>query len=76
MILSMAAKNPYKTLIVVCTTICLKEMIVKCQEFCGVTPAVIGGTKKYKATTDKITIAMLQSLPKMMKDRQFDAYSY
>lgn len=65
MILSMAARNPYKTLIIVSSTVCLEEMVTKCEEFCGVTPIVVGGKGKYKATTDKITVCMLQSLKKV-----------
>ena len=79
MILYMAARNPYKTLIVVSSTVCLEEMVTKCQDFCGVTPHVIGGNTKYKPTTDKITVCMLHSVSKLTKDKKeykLNAYDF
>lgn len=65
MLLYLAAYLQRKTLIIVNSTITLKEMIEKCQEFIGVTPIVVGGTKKIKPTTDQITIALIHSAGKL-----------
>lgn len=48
----------------------MTEMITKCQELLHVTPEAIGGKKKTKPTTDKITIAMIHSIDKV------DLYPY
>lgn len=65
MILHEAAENLYKTLILVSSTPCMTEMITKCQELLQVTPEAIGGKKKTKPTTDKITVCMVHSLSKV-----------
>lgn len=66
MILNLAATLKRKTLIVVHSTVCLKEMVTKCEEFLGVVPQVLGGTKKYKSTTDEIMICLIHSLEKLI----------
>jgi len=63
-ILYLAAKIPKKTLIIVNATTTLNEMVKKCIEFTGHTPSVFGGKTKYKPTTDKITIALINSVHK------------
>ena len=65
MLLSLAATLQRKTLIIVNSTITLKEMIEKCQAFIGITPIVVGGTKKFKPTSDHITIALIHSVSKL-----------
>lgn len=65
MILSLAAEIQRDTLIVVNSTVTLKEMIKKCEDFLGVTPRVIGWTKKYRATTQQITVALIHSAHKL-----------
>lgn len=65
MILYLAATLKRKTLIVVTATTLLAEMVQKCQELLWETPTAVGWTKKYKATTQDITVCMLQSLSKI-----------
>lgn len=65
MILYLAATLKRKTLILVHSTVCLKEMATKCEEFLWVVPQVFWGTKKYKSTTDEITICLVHSVWKL-----------
>lgn len=65
MLLSLASKLQRKTLIIVNSTITLKEMIEKCHDFIGVTPIVVGGTKKFTPTSDQITICLIHSANKL-----------
>lgn len=65
MILWLTAHLKRKTLILVHSTVTLKEMVTKCQEFLGVTPIVVGGSKKYKSTTSEVTICLIHSADKL-----------
>lgn len=65
MILYLASILKRRTLIMVNSTVTLKEMVTKCQQFLNITPIVVGGTKKYTPTSDHITIALIHSASKL-----------
>ena len=65
MILHLASTLKRKTLIVVTSTILLQEMVEKCQTLIGITPTVVGGSKKYKDCYENITVCMINSIHKV-----------
>jgi len=65
MILKIVEMLERKTVIIVWSTTTLVEMVEKCQDLLWETPIVVGWTKKYKATTENISVVMLHSLSKV-----------